>query len=267
MTTEPKTTQKTPFPYASHWGRTIVFPSLRLFAYPLLMTLISFILSPVLMSEWMVLRIGANALLVALMIFLLGYHGAYRGEKDVQNSFHLLTLQENDKEPSRQELAAGFHPMKGIVTGLLGVAPWFVAAVLLALLTQPYVYQLQDLPSYLQAYLGVPDIGAALSYYGEKIATTPVDVLRVLVRLVIMPYVNMAGTLTDAVSMLMDRISPLLVCILPLSYVIGYLMGPRMYRRTLARNEAAKKAHRKKVARNQRKAKAQRATKKPEKII
>lgn len=266
MTSAPKKVQRT-FPYASHWGRTIVLPALKIFAYPLLMTLASFILSPVLMSEWTVLRIGGNALLVALMIFLLGYHGAFRGEKDVQNSYRLLALRQNGKEPSREELAAAFHPLKGVCTGALGALPWFVAAVLLALLARPYVYQLQDLPSYLQAYLGVPDVWAALSYYGEKVATTPVDILRVLVRLVIMPYVNMAGTLTDAVSLLMDRLSPLLVCILPLSYVVGYLCGPRMYRRTLARNEAAKKAHHKKVARNQRKAKAQREKKKPEKLI
>lgn len=267
MTTESKKSTKTQLPYATHWGRTILFPALKLFAYPLLMTLVSLILSPVLMSSWPWLRIGSNAMLVALMILLLGYNGVYRGEKDTQGSEHLLSLREAGKEPSKQELAAGFHPLKGILPALLGVAPWFLLAVLLALLARPYVYQLQDLPSYLKAYLGVPDTGAALAYYDEKAVTSVADILRVLVRLVIMPYVNMAGTLTDAKSLLMDRIAPLLVLILPSSYAIGYQLGPWMHQRTLSRNEAAKKAHRKKVARNQRKAKAQRERKKPEQLI
>lgn len=259
--------KNTAFPYARHWGRTILFPALKLFAYPLLMTLASFLLSPLLMAEWPVLRIGANLLLVVLMLFLMGYNGAYRGEKDVQNSQHILTLQANEKEPTPQEWAAAYHPLKGILPALLGVAPWLLLALVLALLAKPYVYQLQDLPSFLQAYLKYPDTGAALAFYSEPVATAPVDILRVLVRLVIMPFANMAGTLTDTVSLLLDRISPLLVLPLPLAYVVGYLLGPTMYRRTLARNEAAKKAHRKKVARNQRKAKAQRAPKKPEQLI
>lgn len=251
---------------ARRWGRQIIRPALMLMAAPLLVGLVSLIVAPVLMIENNALRVLFNSILLALVGLLLFNSGATRGEKDAQNSVRLMRDMKNGHQPTDGERAVCFHPLKGICTALLGALPWVLLAGALAILSKPYTYTLQDLPSYLGAYRRRWDIGAPLTYYNIVYAIAPVDILRVLVRLGIMPFVYIGGDLSDTLSLLLDRISPLLVLVLPLLYAVGYQLGPHYRLRNYERNQQAKQQHLKKMKRKQKKARAAREPKKEQLI-
>ena len=58
--------------------------------------------------------------------------------------------------------------------------------------------------------------------------------------------------------MIIDRLSPLFIIVLPLTYPIGYLFGPKMYEKRLRDNAAAKKATLKRIRKKNKKERMQR---------
>jgi hypothetical protein len=142
-----------------------------------------------------------------------------------------------------------------------------VAAVALAALAKPYVYALQGLPTWLTAYMRREDIGGALQYYGQTQGAGAVDYLRIAVRLVMMPASYIITGFGDQASLLLDRLSPLLVLFLPVAYIAGYLRGPAIHRLAAKRSEEAKRLHKKKVARKKKRERQARTGKEPERLI
>ena len=56
---------------------------------------------------------------------------------------------------------------------------------------------------------------------------TVMDILRMVDRILIFPFANIATVDNKDALLLMDRLSPLLVCLPALGYPLGYLTGPR----------------------------------------
>ncbi|HML47947.1 MAG TPA: hypothetical protein PKE04_14495, partial [Clostridia bacterium] len=93
-------------------------------------------------------------------------------------------------------------------------------------------YSLQDLPNWLSGYRFLPEVGNPLLYYNREIVVPLVDWLRIGLRFVMLPFIYLLGNIGDAASLLLDRLSPLIVCVLPLCFAVGYLTGPARHRRT-----------------------------------
>lgn len=255
--------------HAHHFGKTLVKPALILAGYPLLLGILSLVIGSVLMVENDFFRILLNGALMAMFALLIINSGAANGAKDAQHSVRLMQDINNGYQATDEDYAKAYHPLKGILSAVFGALPWLVMAVIVAVLAQPYTYQLQGMPtSYLGYYLRRWDLGAPVDYYNSiSYSIQLADVLRILVRLGILPVVYMAGTVTDSVSLLLDHISPLLVLILPVLYGISYQFGPALRIREEKRTEEAIKQHNKKVKRKQKKERAQREKKKPEQLI
>lgn len=231
-----------------YWGE-IGRTALRVFGYLVIFGFIGFMFTPALVGATAAIRIPVIGVLIAAGIMLVFVDGSFRGEKDCAMS-EMLDKHgaKGDYKASDAELAKRYSPPKGILGALLGGLPLFLIALYVALTAQPYAYSLQDLPSWLGAYLNRPEIGGPVQYLlaeADPVAVT--DYLRVAVRFMLFPYVGLFGTMSDAMSLTFDRISPLLALILPAASAIGYLFGPRRRAKYVKSVETAKRTPRKRL--------------------
>ena len=104
----------------------------------------------------------------------------------------------------------------------------------------------------------------ALSYYNRSAGLGVMDILRVIDRAMMMPFINVFSSLGNEASLLAERLSPLFVLIAPLGYGLGYAQGKRLRDRI---NTGIKMGDDKKK-RRERKARRQRQrSKSPERLI
>lgn len=203
------------------------------------------------------LRVLMNGVLVAFGCMLMFNEGAKLGEGDVAFAEIALRRQEDGTKATKKELDACYHPGKGLASMLIGVAPFLILTILYALVAKRQTYALGALPSWVQSYEVQDEIGQGLAYYHQSGVIGLADVLRLLVRLVLFPYMNMLGGGDYDRLFLLDRLSPLLVLIIPAFYAFGYTMGPRQRALVHGNIRMARRRHN----RNERKAREQRARK------
>ncbi|MCL2544780.1 MAG: hypothetical protein FWE77_02545 [Clostridia bacterium] len=239
----------------------------KILLYMLLLGLLSLMVAPILMLESPLLRVPLNLALFAGVALLVYHDGGIRGQKEVAHAHTMARRRESGVALSGEDLRACYHPMRGILPAALAALPFFALAAVLAALAEPHTYRLQSLPSWLSPYLRREDIGGPLQYYSQAQPAEIADYLRIAVRLVIMPFSYIAGGFGEQASLLLDRLSPLLVLIIPGAYAAGYLRGPALHKTAQKRSEEAKRRHKKKVARKKRRERQARAGRKPERLI
>ncbi len=228
---------------------------LRVSGYLLISAVLFFFLGQLLALDAAWLRVPLNLAVLAAFAALMYNEGARMGEGDVSFAEIALGRKKDGKTVSQAEIDRCYHPGKGFFTALAGSLPVVLLCLVYAFMAVPDRYTLGALPSWLSAYQSRADISLALSYYNDRTGPQAVDFLRLAVRLLIFPYVNLAGAGNKAALLLVERLSPLLVTIAPMFYGVGYLQGER-YRALIhggiAANERRAARRRKKAQRPQR---------------
>jgi len=219
----------------------------KIWLYMLLLALFSLMIAPLLMLDSPLLRVPLNLALFAGVALLAYKDGGFRGQKEVAR--------------------AGYRPIRGIEAVALAALPFFVAAAALAVLAKPYTYTLQNLPPWLVSYMGREDIGGALRFYENRQDIGLIGYVRFAMYQAIRPFYFIASGFGDQALLLLDRLSPLLVLIIPGAYAAGYLRGPVLHRRAAEHVEEAKRLHQKKVARKKKRERQAREAKRPERLI
>lgn len=235
---------------------------LRILAYLLLAGVLYFFLGQLLVIEIAWLRVIINAVVILALAALFYSNGAHDGEGDVAFAEIALVRKEAGKDISKQDLARCFHPLKGFFTVFAGVILIALVCLAYAVTAVKDTYTLGVLPSWLKAYETRQDIGLALSYYQDRAVFGLWDVLRLFVRLMVFPFINIAGSGNAGAVLLVERLSPLLVFLAPLGYALGYLRGED-YR---ARVHGGIAANARRAARKQRK-KAQPRRQEPRQLV
>lgn len=235
------------------WG-VVLKTALRIFGYTVAFGFVGFMFTPALMGAGVWLRVPLIGALVLAGCAALFYDGSYRGEKDCILSETLDKLErKGDYKATPAEAAKRYVPMKGVLAALIAALPLLLVALYVALTATPYEYMAQDLPAWLGAYTTRPEIGDALAYLsGARPAASLTDYARVVARFMLFPYVGLVGTMTDEMSLLFDRICPLLTLILPAAAAIGYLYGPVRRRKSAKAIEEAKRTPRKRLKKDRR---------------
>ena len=204
---------------------SIIRIALTIFLYGAASWFVALMLTPVLVSESAALRTAFNVAFIVGAGWLFFSLGAARGEKDSAS----------DAARSKTGKPASFYRPGNIWLGaLIAAAPWVIIGVVVALTAQPYTYTPQDLPSWLNAYMKLPEVGLPLAYYIDRQpAATALEWMRVALRFSIMPYVSLFAAGGDAASYMLDRLSFLPPLVLPALYAAGYLTGPRNHAKTV----------------------------------
>ncbi len=201
---------------------------LKIFVYLLGFIFVYLFLGQVLLFDNAFLRVALNLLLVVGFAGLLYSDGAKAGMDDVTFGEIALQRQQEGRPLEADALQRSYHPAKGFCAAAVGVAPVFLVALMFAFITQLQVYSLGGLPGWVAGLERRADISLALAYYQQAPVFGLEQALRILVRLAIFPYINMAGTGSAQVLLWMERLSPLLVLLVPTGYAIGYLQSKRL---------------------------------------
>ena len=199
---------------------------LRLLIYYGVFVLVHLALGNILQTDNAVFRVAANGLLLAGEAGILFLDGAKLGETETARGEIAHQRAQAGKPVDRADLDRCFHPGKGWIIALAAAVPLLLVCVFYALTAKKQVYSLQALPDWVAAYEGHEEIAQGLQYYAQPQPFSGLDILRIAVRLLIFPFVCLAGA-DSAALLALDRLSPLLACVPLLGYPLGYRTGPR----------------------------------------
>lgn len=202
-------------------GKTCLFFCLSTFGSMLGLLLVG----GMMMWSNQLLLIGSNVLLLLCVYAIYFYSGASKGTVAVNAGEILYNRREKGLSVDETERRACYHRAKGFLIGLVGSIPVFVCAVVLACTAQRQLTGYGVLPGWTSGILSQADVGNALAYYQIGEALTLTDVLRMMIRMMLMPLVNLIGAENQDGLLLLERFSPLLVLLPAMSYGIGYTRG------------------------------------------
>lgn len=173
-------------------------------------------------------RILMGVTLVVGVTYYQYVHGLNQGENDTAYGEIIYARRESGKTVPAEECERSFHPMKGLFAALVGSAPFVLLTLVFAFMAKPVYYAINVLPSWAEGLMTQTEFAAGLSYYAVSETMAVVDIMRVIVRSMIMPFVNIASSFGVDEMLLVERLSPILVLISPLGYGIGYMGGQRL---------------------------------------
>lgn len=221
---KPKIVKK-PFLTGSPVDGTTAKAALTFFGGMLLMLLAYLLLCSMMLWDSLFLRIVTNGLVMVAVYALFFLSGMSKGATAVNSGEIMYQRKAEGKPVDAGDLKTCYHPLKGFVTGLLGSLPFFLCALVLAVIAQQQFYGLSALPNWLEPYTRRSDIGNALAYYSVTDPMGVESVLRLIVRAMMMPLVSIVGTSDSAALLTLERLSPLVALIPAVFHGIGYTRG------------------------------------------
>ncbi|MBR5286977.1 MAG: hypothetical protein IKU34_00100 [Clostridia bacterium] len=251
--TKPKKTQKKPLRMAQRWGKRVPAMAGRMVPLVILIAVMGLMFTALQAIEMYWLRAAISAAVSVVMGIVLYSEGLNSGVLDVNASHTYIQAQTDGRSLTEADDAACYHPLKALCAAIMVFALPLALSVYLALNAQEYTYVLQSLPKWLtQTYSVRGDVMAPLAAYDQTAGMAIVDWVRLFVRLFILVFINLFED-PQKMTASIDRLSPLMVSLLPMCYMVGYLLSPRQAEKIRKLNRRAKKvavrrAERRKVA-------------------
>ena len=152
-------------------------------------------------------------------------HGLSQGENDAAFGEIIYGRKENGYQVPQSECERSFHPMKGYYAALVGAAPFVLFALVYAFMARPSYYSLGLLPTWTEGLVAQTEFATALNYYSEAASLGVYGTMRIVVRAMTMPFVNIASAMDTETLLMIERLSPLFVLISPMGYAWGYSRG------------------------------------------
>ncbi len=201
--------------------------SLRLMAYFLMFAFLYLMVGSALQFSNAFLRVLMNLMMVLVCAAIVYLDGARLGEAEVAYGEITYIRQESGREVEEKDKERCYHPLKGVLIALVAAIPVLLLTLPHAFTAQKQVYALQSLPKWVAGYSTQTEVTAPLQYYSHPISITVMDILRMVDRILIFPFANIATVDNKDALLLMDRLSPLLACLPLVGFPLGYLTGPR----------------------------------------
>ena len=186
---------------------------------------ISFVVSATTSSSD-IIRLVVSVAIIALSLVVFFNKGSVQGAEAVSRGEILWQKREKGQTFSESERKICFHPLKAYLIGIIGTLPMIVIAVIFAMNTRIQTTTAGALPSWMQAYLRRDDVAGPLVSYIQSTGMGLTDILRIVVRIAIMPFISIVGATDYAGVYLMEKLSPLLLLFPACAYGTGYLTGP-----------------------------------------
>lgn len=224
--------KKTPMVYKPYhkgnaWVKSNIKNAIRLFFCFIFFTILYVVVGSSMSIDNDVIRIVVNALVLVVCGGVMYSNAAGKANSDVNLGEIVYKRLQDGKPVSDEEKAQCYHPARGFVVFLLAIVPVLLITIPCALTAQKQVYALQNLPDWVESFQSHDEIYAALDYYRVSGSMGAMDVLRFVGRLLVYPFICMAGVRDLDMMLLIDRLSPVLAVLPGIAYGFGYLTGPR----------------------------------------
>ena len=191
----------------------------------LFVSVLYLILSLLMSFDSLPLRIITAVIWVAAAFVYLYYNGMGVGQSEAAYAEIMFQRLQEGKALSDEDMQRCYHPLKGFFASMIGALPFVLIALVFAVLAKPTSYALGVLPNWMTAFTRQSGIGDALAFYQNREGITFLAILRVVVRSMTMPFINVAVKLGADATLWAERLSPLWVLIAPLGYGFGYRQG------------------------------------------
>ncbi len=215
-----------PFMQGAPTDENTVRQSLKFFGALQITGFMSFLVCSMTAFDSIILRTGINIVIETLILMIFFNKGANLGTDGVARGEILYQHVQKGQEVSESEKRIPYHKFKGFLIGFFGTVLLFALALVLALTAKKQMTGAGTLPSWMEAYMRRTEISGALVSYTQSTPASVTDIIRIVIRIMIMPFVSMAGAENRSFLLLLERISPLLVLLPAVSYGTGYLQGP-----------------------------------------
>ena len=172
-----------------------------------------------------VLRLILSVSIIGVVFFYQYTKGMEVGEKDAAFSEIMYERKQEGRAISPEDEKRCFHPLRGAYATLLGAIPFIIICLIYAFLAKRWSYQLGVLPGWMNTMLTHNEISDALSYYTVTRSINAVDILRIIVRCLTMPFINIGNVIGKDGLLWAERLSPLFVLVGPMGYGVGYSRG------------------------------------------
>lgn len=237
--------------------KTTLPAALKFFAGIVVMAVV-FLIACVMMTfdhRWVTIALNVAVLIAAYLMF--AQFGMTTGADAVNQGEIMYARQEKGRPVADWERSLCYHPLKGLVAGLIGSIPLVICAVILACIAQRQMSGIGTLPSWLSSVEGRQEFGQALAIYHEGGSMSLEAVLRLIIRMATMPFVNIVSASNKDGLLILERISPILCMIPAFAYGLGYIKGVNV-RAAVHTNIALGKQKAKRKQAKERRARAQR---------
>lgn len=226
------------------FSRVLLKMSLSVFGYMWLLLLIFLVFGALLVFDNKIIAIIINTAFLLLCGYFFYNRGLFVGTKHAAAS-EIAFKNKLFDEHSNVNPDECFTKCRGFVAVAFGMLPFFLVALYFAFNTQKQYYQLGALPSWLKQYMHYDNMDVALGYYLTNNGIQFMDVLRLFVRGTIMPFVSMVNNFGPDIMLKIERLSPLLILLVPSLYGIGYMRGENQ--RIMINKAISSNAKRKKI--------------------
>lgn len=191
-------------------------------------TAIYLILSLMFNFPSVILSVIANLAVVLVGFFFLRTSGIAKGEADAAYAEIMYERDKQGKPVEGEERARCFHPLKGWFVAGIAALPFFIVALGFAIFSSPSVFELGSLPGWTQGLMRQTEVSDALGYYVRTDGPRFMDIYRIVVRAMVMPFMSVATAISSEAQNIVERLSPLLVLVAPIGYAIGYSSGVKI---------------------------------------
>ena len=232
MGNKPNTSEKAkPFLTGAPKDENTVRQAVKFFGTLFLVAFMTFLVCSMTSFNNDILRIGINLVIEALILIIYWNKGAELGTDGVARGEILYQHIQKGQDASEGERKIPFHQAKGFLIGFLGSLLFLVFALILAFTARKQMTGAGGLPSWMDTYMRRSEISGALASYTQTDPMNITDILRIVIRLLIMPFISMAGAENRGALLLAERLSPVLVLLPAIAYGAGYLQGPARRKR------------------------------------
>lgn len=241
-----------PYLKGDAYDRTTIPGALKFFAGTVVMAVVFLVACTMMNWEQRWLNITLNAAVLVLTYMMFAQFGMNAGADAVNQGEIMYSREEKGRPVADWERKLCYHPLKGLITGLIGSIPIVLCSILLAVVAKRQMSGIGTLPSWVGSIEGRPEIGQALAVYHATGSLTLESAMRLVVRVTTMPFVNIVGAGNSDAMLLLERISPILNILPAVAYGLGYVNGVGI-RTTVHTNIAlGKKKARRKQAKERR---------------
>ena len=216
-----------PYAKGSAFDTAALKRSLRVMAYFFMFAFLYVIAGSTLQFGNMAVRVVMNLLMVAVCAAVVYMDGARLGESEVAFGEIAYTRQQEGKETDAKDKMRCYHPLKGVTIALVAAIPAVLLTLPHALTAVKQTYYLQALPNWVSGYSNQAEVVAPLQFYARDVQVTVLDILRIVSRVLIFPFANIATVDNTDALLVMDRLSPVLACLPLIGFPLGYMTGPR----------------------------------------